>query len=71
MIKLPKAIATAAAGIALLTAAAGPVLAQDAAEPGGTTPDMRPAHMAPGHGGAPSHGGPEPGSAQEQEQFQF
>jgi hypothetical protein len=59
MTKLAKAIAAAAAGAALLTAAAGPVLAHGAAEPGGMTPHMRPAHMNPGHHGrtsAPSYG---------------
>ncbi len=59
MTKLPKAIVAAAAGVALLGVAAGPVLAHGAAEPGGTTPHMQPAHMGQGYGGgsaAPSYG---------------
>ena len=59
MTKLPKAIAAAAAGVALLGVAAGPVLAHGAAERGGTTPHMQPAHMGQGYGGGsavPSYG---------------
>ncbi len=49
----------AAAGIALLGVAAGPVLAHGAAEPGGTISHMQPAHMGQGYGGGsavPSYG---------------
>ena len=59
MTKLPKAIMAAAAGVALLGVAAGPVLAHGAAEPGGRTPHMQPAHMGQGYGGGsagPSYG---------------
>ncbi len=59
MTKLPNVITAAVAGIALLGVAGGPVLAHGAAEPGGTTPHMQPAHMDLGHDGrtaAPNHG---------------
>ncbi len=59
MTKLPKVIVATAAGVALLAAAAGPVLAHGAAEPGGMTAHMQPAHMGQGHGSgseAPSYG---------------
>ena len=59
MTKLSKAIVATAAGVALLTAAAGSALAYGAAEPGGTAPHMQSAHMGQGHGGgseAPSYG---------------
>jgi hypothetical protein len=59
MTKFSKAIVTAAAGLALLTAAAGSALAHGTAEAGGATPHMQPAHMGQAHGGhaaAPNHG---------------
>ncbi len=63
MIKLPKAIAVAAAGAALLIAAGGPALAQNAAEPEDATPNKPPAHMSQGHGAGQGHGGGAPASS--------
>ncbi len=59
MTKLPKAIMTVAAAVALLGVASGPVLAHGTAERGGMSPQMHTAHMDQGYGGgsaAPSYG---------------